>query len=113
MIMVKPITPSQVIKKKKDGIPDFVIEAFNTLIAKNFNGHSSTLRQEDVLQVILAASPEGTTSDKVFDEHWLDVEDIFRKAGWDVEYDKPAYNETYEPTFKFTPKGSKRNRTFL
>jgi hypothetical protein len=106
-MMVKPITPAQVIKKKKDGLPPFVIEAFNTLIAKNFNGHSATIRQEDVLQVIMAAAPEGTTSDTVFNEHWLDVEDIFRKAGWTVRYDKPAYNETYEPTFEFTPKPSK------
>jgi len=101
---VKPITPAQVIKKKKDGIPDFVMEAFNSLIAKNFDGHDATIKQEEVLQVILANSPEGTTSDMVFDEHWLDVEDIFKKAGWQVDYDKPAYNETYEPTFTFRPK---------
>lgn len=98
---VQPIKPSQVIKAKKDGLPDFVIEAFNGLIAKNFNGSYSTVQQDEVLSVILSKMPEGSTRQQVFDNNWLDVEDIFRKAGWEVNYDKPAYNESHPATFKF------------
>ena len=35
---------------------------------------------------------------------WLDVEGIYRKAGWDVEYDSPGYCEDYPATFKFRKK---------
>jgi hypothetical protein len=45
--------------------------------------------------------PEGSTRQQVFDNNWLDVEDIFRKAGWKVNYEKPAYNESYPASFKF------------
>lgn len=100
----QPIKPSQVIKKKKDSIPDFVIESFNELIVKHFNGSYSTIQQDEVLSVILSKMPEGSTRQNVFDNNWLDVEDIFRKAGWQVNYDKPAYNESYPATFKFDPK---------
>jgi len=39
--------------------------------------------------------------DDFFDKHWLDFEALFEKVGWKVYHDKPAYNENYEPTFKF------------
>ena len=40
----------------------------------------------------------------VFSNHWLDVEDIYREQGWNVEYDKPTYNETYDAYFVFSVK---------
>jgi len=44
----------------------------------------------------------GKTRDEVFDKGWLNIEPMYRAAGWKVVYDKPAYNESYEPTFTFT-----------
>lgn len=101
---VQPIKPSQVVKKKKDGIPDYVIESFNELIAKHFDGSSSTIKQDEVMSVILSKMPEGSKRQDVYDNNWLDVEDIFRAAGWQVTYDKPGYNESYPATFEFSPK---------
>ncbi len=45
------------------------------------------------------------TSTTVCDNHWLDVEDVYREAGWVVEYDKPGYCESYEATFTFKKDG--------
>ena len=39
---------------------------------------------------------------EIYDKNWLDVEDVYESAGWKVEYDKPGYNENYEPTFTFS-----------
>lgn len=99
--MAKPITPAEATSKKLANIPDHVIEAFNTLIAKHYDGRSATVKQDEVLAAIVT---DEITRSMVFENHWLDVEDIFRKAGWDVEYDKPAYNESYPATFTFTSK---------
>lgn len=99
--MVNPVSPEQVVELKKKQIPDGVIEAFNEIIAKNWNGHSSTVLQDEVVEAIIEKVPRATRR-KVFDNHWLDVEDIFRSEGWKVEYDKPGYNETYRASFKFT-----------
>jgi len=99
--MAKPITPAEVTSKKLANIPDRVIEAFNTLIAKHYDGRSATVKQDEVLAAIVT---DEITRSMVFENHWLDVEDIFREAGWDVEYDKPAYNESYPATFTFKSK---------
>lgn len=98
--MVKPISPSEVIDKKKETIPNEVIEAFNELIAENFDGHSSHVEQNEVISLIV--NKLSIAREYIFKKHWLDVEDIFREAGWEVEYDKPGYNESYSAYFIFT-----------
>lgn len=99
--MTKPITPIEVVSKKLTIIPDHVIEAFNTLIAKHYTGRSAKFKQDEVLAAIVT---EEITSKMVFENHWLDVEGIYLDAGWNVEYDKPGYNESYPATFTFTRK---------
>lgn len=43
-----------------------------------------------------------------FDGHdinsWVDFEDLYRKQGWKVVYDKPAYCETYKAYFVLSKK---------
>ena len=101
--MTKPISPDEVATTKLKNIPDEVIEAFNEIIAQNFSRSCSNFKQKDVVKLImirLVAIDRQT----IFDNGWLDVEDIYREAGWKVEYDKPAYNEDYEPNFTFIKK---------
>lgn len=97
--MVNPITPEQVIEVKQTIIPDEVIEIFNYWIARNWNGSQATIRQVDVVAGITERMR--VTNDVVYGNHWLDVDDIYREVGWEVVYDKPAYNETYEAAFTF------------
>jgi len=95
----KPITPKEAAEQKVASIPEAVIEAFNELIAKEFRAGTATVLQGDVVQ--LASSKMGV-SPANFDYDDLNVEPMYRKAGWKVEYDKPGFNETYPATFKFT-----------
>lgn len=99
--MTKPITPSQVSSSKV--IPPEVIEVFNELIAKNWDGHEAIVKQDVAAR--LAAKRLNITTETLFDNHYMDVESTFRKAGWKVEYDKPGYCETYEASFTFSKKG--------
>jgi hypothetical protein len=86
------IKPSEVIQYKKEKvIPEYVLDAFNFLIAKNFGSNSSRFTQDSVVEEILKKSPEGVTKEYLFDNHFLDIEDIYRDAGWRVEYDKPVF----------------------
>jgi hypothetical protein len=117
--MIEPINPNDVIKAKFKQIPDEVIESFNEMIAKTyFNGRAS-FKQDDVLKLVVdkmeATKNKDSSSDdnwikqshsEIFDNHWLDVEDIYRRVGWDVKYDKPGYNETYSATFTFKKKAT-------
>ena len=102
--MIEPIKPNEAAALKKTVFPDFVIQAFNNMIVKNLNGKYSTILQKDIISEIKRVSKIKLTNDQIFDNHYLDVEDMYRDAGWKVEYDKPAYCETYEPIFIFTKK---------
>lgn len=102
MNQIKPVSPNGVTSLKLQNIPEEVIGVFNALIAKDWNGHSATVKQEDAVQGIMKALK--ITRNYVFDNDYLEVEPIFREVGWNVEYDKPGYNETYPATFRFTPK---------
>lgn len=97
---MKPISPKDVVNKKREALPEKVLEAFNELIARNWDDYSSVVLQKEVANLI--ASKLDITTSEVYSNHYLDVEDIYRKAGWIVEYDKPAYCETYEASFTFT-----------
>lgn len=103
MATVQPITPHDVVDKKLETLPDAVIRAFNTLIAKKFNGYQSNIKQEEAINAIIAED-ETIGRQEIFDNHWLDVEDIYRKIGWDVTFDKTGYNESYSAYYVFKKK---------
>lgn len=105
-IKVRPIKPGEVVKAKKETVfPDAVLQAFNELITLHFNGNHATIKQDDVIALIMAKMGfETKDRGKIFDNGWLDVEDVYRAEGWHVEYDKPGYNETYPSTFIFKRK---------
>ena len=104
---MKPIRPEHVITEKKKTLPHEVIECFNNLIAERWNGYSAKFKQKEVVASILEKMNYGKVTQKKIEEnelykkHWLDVEDIYREAGWKVSFDKPAYNEDYDASFEF------------
>jgi hypothetical protein len=100
MAAVKPIRPKEVSRKKKASIPYAVFEAFNELVTENYdpNSRCAIVRQDDVVNRIVQKEH---SRKEVFDKGWLDIEEIYAKHGWKVEYDSPAYNESYPSTFRF------------
>jgi hypothetical protein len=98
--VIKPIRPDEVVGAKEGAIPDIVFKVVNALIAEKFSSGHAVIRQSDI---VARLRDEGLTTPVIFDRNYLDIEDVYRGAGWVVVYDKPAYNETYEATFTFTP----------
>ena len=97
--MVEPIRPCDV----KHEIPDFIIEAVNKLIQEKWDGYEATVKQSEILSAINLKEHK-TTSKEIFDRGWMDIEDIYRKRGWDVTYESPDYTESFPPYFTFKPK---------
>lgn len=97
--MVKPVTPKKATKNKKDAIPNAVIRVFNHLIEKHLSNGVAVVPQKEAVKLIVYELQ--ISEQEVFDQGHLDIEDIFEDAGWNVYYDKPGYNEKYEPTFIF------------
>ena len=108
---IRPIKPSEVVNQKIKDMPDFVIKAFNELIAFHWNGTYSRVTLEEAREKLVTST---IASKKYGDEinmdtrklitTWLDIEDIYRKEGWKVVYDSPGYNETYDATYTFSKK---------
>lgn len=101
--MIKPISPSEA--KSGKHIPSFVFEAFNKLIREKFDGQTAVIKQSDVVDLItqyMAVPPE--QNHNIFTQGWLNVEGAYEAEGWIVDYDKPAYCETYPATFTFKAK---------
>ena len=103
--MIKPIKPSEV----KQEIPDWVIQGANECITENYReiDGESHFTQDELIEHVLKHVPcehddtlMGVRA-KLFKNNWLDIEPIYRKEGWIVEYDRPAYNESYPANFTF------------
>jgi hypothetical protein len=100
--MNRPITPKEAAGLKQSQIPEEVYNAFNELITKNLRHGYACFRQDDVVKLIkrnMQLNPE--MRQELFDIQWLNIEEIYRKAGWKVEYDRPGYNENYPASFSF------------
>jgi hypothetical protein len=97
--MAEPIRPEDVAAAKLAVLPDEVIEVFNEMIAAAWDGRSSRVMQDEAAEAI--SERLGISREEVFDRHPLDVEPVYRAAGWGVAYDKPGFSESYRPYFIF------------
>ena len=97
--MVEPIRPQDIKPASK---PDGVIESFNDLIIKYWDGRQSKFEQCEIADLI--AQRMNVERAVIFSNRWLDIEALYEEYGWSVYYDKPGYNEAiYEPVFTFSP----------
>ena len=96
---MEPITPAGARALRKETIPDEVFMVFNTLISRNLSeGGISTIRQDEVINHICYEMDIELIK---FDFKWLNIEDAYRKSGWEVEYNKPTYDLGGVPEFVF------------
>lgn len=93
------IRPEEVEAIKAKSIPQSVFDAFNEIIVKHWDGRASIFTTEEVVQHITKKAR--ITSDRLYANHWLDVEQAYREVGWVVEFDKPGFNENGASTYEF------------
>ena len=102
--MSKAISPKQVAAKKAESFPDYVFDAFNELIAENFSAGSAKVTQDKAVQRILDKANAGISDQELDDEFggygrslsraqlfergYLNIEEVYRAQGWDVDYHK-------------------------
>ncbi len=106
MEAVRPIAPDEVLEVKIEQLPNEVLQTFNSAIAENVRHGLARILQKDI---VAALEGLGMNRQEIYKRHWLDVEDIYRQAGWEVKYDSPSYGDNdFEPYFVF--KASKADR---
>lgn len=99
--MVKPITPDDAANLKVEIFPDIVIETWNNIIAKNWDGLESRVLTKDIKSKLTVACE---VSSIPYEKQFLDIEPIYRKNGWTVIFDKSDYIGSYESFFVFKRK---------
>jgi hypothetical protein len=106
MSEVKAITPKE-LEVKPITFPDYVVNAFNKLIAEKYEKArlsgskiTFTIKQSEAIDEIMTQARllkwKGVTKDKIFREHYLDVEKFYEQSGWKMVFDKPGWDENYE-----------------
>ena len=103
MAKIKAFNPDEAKRDSEEDFPLAVIESFNEVIKRNYSGRSSTVLVDEVIALI--STKMIVSRAMIFENKWLDVEDVYRKNGWDVEYDQPSYGDSdFKPRFVFTKK---------
>lgn len=105
--MSAPANPNDIAGLKRSVFPPAVFEAVNELIAEKFTNGRANFTQDEVVARIAAKMPGEDyeiKSGEIYKRGWLNFEEVYRDEGWSVEYDKPAYNESYSANFTFRKK---------
>lgn len=97
-MIVQPIRPEDVTALQLEQFPPEVVQTFNTLIAENIAGGEAIVSQNDVIENLVL---RGLHRAQIYQKGWLNVEDMYRDAGWKVEYDRPGHDESYQAFFRF------------
>lgn len=97
--MTNPIRPEEVLQLRKSAhIPPVVIEIFNKQIREVFNDGQAEVF---VIEVIDELGERKFDTRKLLSRHWFGIVDLFRNAGWIVEYDWPSHNELHPARYIF------------
>lgn len=98
---MKPISKADVENALNEReFPDFVIQAFNECIMEARIKNSKNVMQDDVIKRIEKLG--NVFRNSIFENHWLDIERYYRKAGWTVSHYKPDFNESGKSYFTFS-----------
>ena len=91
--MITPLTPKQVaMQASMQGtslVPDEVIETFNELILRFWNGYSSSVFLKDIENSLASKGILSSPGSR-----WLAVELVYIEQGWLVKYD--GLSSSYE-----------------
>lgn len=98
----RALSPQEIMELKQEMTPAVVLDTVNRLLAENLRqGGFATIKQKDI---VAALEQQGLERTEIYAKHWLDFENLYREAGWEVAYDSPGFNETYDASFEFRPR---------
>lgn len=79
--MKKAISPQECIVAQRNLVPDWVIDAFNSLIIQKWNGEISKIDEYDLSGYLDQQGVEFQTCE---DKGMFKIESIYKETGWEV-----------------------------
>lgn len=98
---IQPITPKEIEDNLVDIFPEAVIQAFNELIRENYKVNGETTFTLNTVKKTIKLIDPRANIDKLIEKGKLDVEPLYRKYGWDVDYNSPDRDESFDEYFSF------------
>ena len=95
---VEPISPKDVVSYKEKVTPSIIIKTFNEVIAKAWNGSQAIIYPQEILTLIQPF----LSNEELEDLNLGGVITIYKEKGWDIEVDRPGYNENYRTKYTFS-----------
>lgn len=99
MTKIQPINPNEIIEEKVRAIPEQVVRVFNELIARNWSNDKAIVFANDAIEFIKFLT--GASKDTIIQNHWLDIEPLYRKGGYDVTYFESKGLDAFPSYFEF------------
>jgi hypothetical protein len=99
MSKAKVLGPDEMIKCWEQALPDTVVETFNELLAKKFDGTSATIKHKELLS---ALNLKGVETKVVTEQNWLfQTKELYQIAGWKVVFQSPGWDDNFDSYFHF------------
>ena len=99
--MTKPVSPAEALELKTQLLPSVVFEVVNELIARNIDAEGRSARFNNNELKAAFAKRGYSNWNNVVECGYLGFVPAYKQQGWNVEVDKPGYNETYPTTWTF------------
>ena len=98
---MKPISPEE-LNSIKPVIPDRVIEVINNLIKKRYykNIRFFEIKERVIISEIVNQFGDNFDRNEIFENHWLDFEELYEQYGWKITYVKLLYCNNFELYFE-------------
>ena len=102
MAQVKVLGPDEMIKHWEQALPDAVVETFNELLAKKFNGTSAMVTEKELLSSLLE---KGMQAKVVNEQRWLSqTKELYQTRGWKIYFKSPGWDDNFDSYFHFSIK---------
>ena len=102
---VMALTPEVAFINFYKSVPDAVLECWNEAIMENLQVSGQKNVSSSFTLKYLSKKIQKKMNcnfEQAKKAGWFDLEKVFRDQGWKVEYDQPAYNESYDSTYYFS-----------
>lgn len=99
MATVSVLGPNEMIEQWQMALPNEVIEAFNEMLVRHFNGTTAKILEKDLLAEI---KKKGIPQHQVREQQWLkQTQELYKEQGWKVAHKTPGWDDDFHSYFYF------------